>query len=331
MRSATVLVASLSIATATVVSSAPGQQTVSTTADTTVPEPAVVFRSAVDLVALNVIVTDANQRFVAGLQQSDFIVLEDGVAQDVTFFSAAAVPLDLALLLDTSASMAPQLPAVRTAARGFLAALRGVDRVMVLDLKNTTRVLHPLSSDVQSALKVIDGLETAGGTGLYNGLYLTMRQLESARAPATEPHVRRQAIVVLSDGKDTSSLVSMQDVKEMARRSGIATYTIQLRSPVAAHQPPGASRVLSGEEYALRELASETGARAFFPDRIEQLAGVYDSIATELAHQYALGYTPKVQGRDLAFRRLTVQIADRPGVRTRTRTGYLPQPQRARI
>jgi Ca-activated chloride channel homolog len=289
--------------------------------------PATVFRSAVELVALNVVVTDASQRFVTGLQRSDFVVLEDGVAQDVTFFSAGDAPLDVALLLDTSASMTGQLAAVREAALGFLRVVRETDRVMVLDLKNTTRVLHPLDSNLPAARRAIHSIEAGGSTGLYNGIYLTMRQLVTARSPHDGAAVRRQAIVVLSDGRDTSSLLSYEDVLEVARRSGVSVYSIQLDSP--SQRVSQVSRVLSRDEYALRELATDTGGRAFFPDRIEELAGVYESIATELAHQYALGYTPKSAEPDGGFRRVSVQVSERPGVRIRTRAGYLARSARA--
>ena len=287
-----------------------------------------VFRSAVDLVALNVIVTDVNQRFVKGLQVGDFVVLEDGVAQDVTFFSAGEAPLDVALLLDTSASMAGQLPGVRAAALSFLRVVRDIDRVMILDLKNTTRVLHPLDGDASTAERAIQSIEPGGSTGLYNGLYLTMRQLLGARASAGDHAVRRQAIVVLSDGRDTSSLLSFEDVHELARRAGIPVYVIQLDSPVAA-RPSQVSRVLTSDAYSLRELASESGGRAFFPDRVDDLAGVYEAIAAELAHQYALGYTPKTAGAADTFRRVSVQVAERPGARARTRAGYLTLTSRA--
>jgi Ca-activated chloride channel family protein len=281
-----------------------------------------VFRSAVDLVALNVIVTDAKQRFVKGLQLSDFVVFEEGVTQDVTFFSAGEAPLDVALLLDTSASMAGQLPGVRAAALSFLRVVRDIDRVMVLDLKNTTRVLHPLDGDASRAQRAIQSIEPGGTTGLYNGLYLTMRQLVGGRASAGDHAVRRQAIVALSDGRDTSSLLSFEDVRELARRAGISLYVIQLDSP-KARRPSQVSRVLTSDEYSLRELAAETGGRAFFPDSVDDLTGVYEAIAAELAHQYALGYTPKAAGAADGFRRVSVQVAERPGVRARTRAGYL--------
>src|SRR5690606_17402366 len=101
-----------------------------------------------------------------------------------------------------------QLPAVRTAARGFLQVVRDIDRVMVLDLKNTTRILHPLGGRPPAAEAAIGSLAAGGSTGLYNGLYLTMRQLAGAAASERDAAVRRQAIVVLSDGRDTASLVS---------------------------------------------------------------------------------------------------------------------------
>jgi VWFA-related protein len=282
-----------------------------------------VFRSAIDLVALNVVVTDRDQQIVSGLARADFIVREDGIPQEVSFFATADVPLDLALLLDTSASMASQMDAVRTAARGFVRAVRGIDRVMVLDIKEGTRALHPLSADVQGALEAIDSTAASGGTGLYNGLYVTLKELIRARDADQTQQVRRQAIVVLSDGRDTVSLLSFDDVMDIARDAGVATYTINLLPPaISQDRLPRVSRVLTREEYSLQELAQVTGARAFFPEHVRDLAGVYDHIAMELSNQYALAYVPKNERLDGVFRRISVEVPDRPGHRIRTRVGY---------
>lgn len=281
-----------------------------------------VFRSSIEVVPLNVVVTDFEQKLVSGLAQSDFVVREDGVPQDISFFANSNVPLDLALLLDTSASMSTQMAAVRAAARGFIGAVRGVDRVMVVDIKKTSRTLHPLNGDVEAALQAIAATEPSGGTGLYNGLYITLKELTAARRAMPPNQARRQAVVLLSDGHDTSSLLSFDDVMELARSAGIATYTINLQRPAGRALQRPLTRVLSDAEYSLKELARETGARAFFPEDVRDLAGVYGDIANELSSQYALAYVPKNGSRDGAFRRISVELPGHPGHRARTRAGY---------
>jgi Ca-activated chloride channel homolog len=281
-----------------------------------------VFRSGVDLVAVNVVVMDGGTRFVTGLQPANFAVYEDGVQQDVSYFAAAAVPLDLAVLLDTSSSMSDKMEEMQQAATGFISTLRDGDRAMIVDIKDATKVLQPLTGDVSAARAAIASTIAKGGTALFNGIYLTLKELTKQRAANEE--IRRQAIVVLSDGEDTASLVSFDDVMAQAKDAGISIYTITLRSPyvIKMAAAPG-RRHFSEAEYAMKALAQETGARSFFPSAVTELSGVYDSIAEELASQYALGYIPKNPRRDGAFRRLTVRIADRPGAAPRTRSGYI--------
>jgi len=289
--------------------------------------PSTVFRSGVDLVALNVVVTDGQQKFVTGLHPDNFAVFEDGVQQDVSYFAATAVPLDLAFLLDTSASMTDKIATVQQAATGFASKLRTQDRAMVVDIKDATRIVQPLTGDVSTVLTAIRGTTPRGGTGLYNGLYLTLKELVKQRRGNED--VRRQAIVVFSDGADTASLVSFDDVMDVAKQAGIAIYTITLRSKFAVQQATSSGKhYFSQSEYSMKALAQETGARAFFPLEITELAGVYGSIGEELASQYAIGYTPKNPRRDGAFRRVIVRIADHPGVQVRTRSGYTaPRPE----
>jgi Ca-activated chloride channel family protein len=283
--------------------------------------PGTVFRTGVDLVALNVVVTDEQQKLVTGLSIDDFAVYEDGVRQEVSFFASRVVPLDLALVLDTSASMTDKMATMQEAAIGFAATLRPGDRASIVDVKDRVTVLHALDDDLRAADAAIRQTRARGGTALYNGLYMTLKEMAKQRRQNGE--VRRQAIAVLSDGDDTASLVTFDDVMEVAKQSGIAIYTITLKSPYSTRTAStGGSRYFSQSEFSMKALAQETGARAFFPTSIAELAGVYGIIAEELATQYALGYTSKNPKRDGAFRRVVVRIDDHPGARTRTRSGY---------
>lgn len=285
-------------------------------------EPAATFRSSVDVVALNVVVTDAQQKLVTGLAEGDFAVYEDGVRQDLAFFASTAVPLDLAILLDTSASMTDKIAIAQRAAIGFAETLRAGDRLTIVDIKDATRILMPLSEDLDAAKAAIDSTVAKGGTALYNGLYLTIKELVKERR--TNGEVRRQAIAVFSDGDDTASLLAFEDVMDEAKQAGISIYTITLRSRFAIRMASqGGSRRFSQSEFSMKALAQETGARSFFPAEIGELSGVYASISEELASQYALGYSSKNPKRDGAFRRVIVRVEDRPGMQTRTRTGYV--------
>ena len=281
------------------------------------------FRSGVDLVALNVVATDGQGKLISGLSRDDFAIFEDGAEQEITFFAATAVPIDLAVLLDTSGSMADKITTVQAAAIGFISATGEHDRVTVVDIKDNVKVVHPLNGDIAGARAAIQATTTRGNTSLYNGLYLTLKELMKQRK--SDGEVRRQAIVVLSDGEDTSSLVTYDDVNELAKESGVAIYTITLRSALARNTFARQAATNSQAEFSMKELAMVTGARAFFPTAITELAGVYGVIAEELASQYSLGYSSSNPGRDGVYRRVDVRIA-RPGIRARTRTGYLAGP-----
>src|SRR5207244_3515785 len=157
-------------------------------------------------------------------------------------------------------------------------------------------------------------------TAMNNAVYISLKQFGMAARPDGDP--RRQAIVVLSDGEDTSSLVSFDDVLGLARRMGVNIYTVSLQSKEAAAQ--AAHRYFSEADYAMKTLARETGAQSFFPAPAE-LKSVYGSIAAELANQYSIGYVPANGRPDGRFRRIVVQIVTKPGLRSRTRPGYMAE------
>jgi Ca-activated chloride channel family protein len=211
-----------------------------------------------------VIVTDNHDKFVTGLGEHDFAVFEDGIQQNLSFFAATDVPLDLAILLDLSSSMNDKLMTVQEAAVGFASHLRSEDRVTVVGVKDSARVLHGLDGDVAGASDAIRRTTASGGTALYNGLYTTIKQMQKVHAENGD--IRRQAIAVLTDGDDTTSILSFDDVMALAKQAGIAIYTITLKSQYPSPLL-SAIRGSSESEFAMKALAQETGARSFFPDR----------------------------------------------------------------
>ena len=282
------------------------------------------FQSGVDLVALNVVATDSKGKIVGGLASTEFAVFEDGHPQEISLFAVVPAPIDLALLLDTSASMTDKIGTVQQAAVGFTSVIRPTDRISIVEIKDAIRILHPLDNDVAAARKAIKSTVPRGNTSLYNGVYLTLREMQKQRRTDTE--IRRQAIVLFSDGDDTTSLVAFDDLLELAKHAGVAIYTISLRTSMyPTHLLFRDPKAEAESSYAMRALAVETGARAFFPTVIQELGGVYDMIANELANQYLVGYIPKNPQRDGSYRRISIRV-ERPGIQARTRSGYFATP-----
>jgi Ca-activated chloride channel homolog len=271
------------------------------------------FRGGIDLVSLNVTVMDGT-RYVSDLAEEDFEVYEDGARQSITFFSRVQQPIALAILLDTSASMNERLQTAQEAAIGFARRLRREDVIEVIDFDSQVRILQSFTNDVAALEKAIRGTDVNGSTSLYNAIYISLKELKKIKANSAE-EIRRQAIVVLSDGDDTSSLVPYEEVLDLAKRSETAIYAIGLR-------PGGAYRSEFKEaEFVLKQLSQETGGRAYFVQTAAELPKIYDQISEELANQYSLAYSSKNPLRNGAWRRIVVRVA-KPNLVARTRQGY---------
>ena len=274
-----------------------------------------IFRATVDMVSLNVTVMDGQNRYITDLDRSDFGVFEDGAKQEITYFNKTSLPIALSLLLDTSASMEQRMYTAQDAAVGFAKRLRPQDLAQVVDFDTRVEVLQDFTADIAALETAIKATQAGGSTSMFNALYISLKELAKIKAKS-EDDVRRRAIVLLSDGEDTSSLVSFEEVLDLAKRSETAIYTIGLQS-----RESSISKGFREAEFVLRQLAQETGGRAFFPQKAEDLAGIYSVIADELSSQYTLGYAPSNQRRDGAWRRLNVQVG-RQGTQARTKRGY---------
>ncbi|MCL4812096.1 MAG: VWA domain-containing protein [Vicinamibacteraceae bacterium] len=274
-----------------------------------------VFRTGVEVVSLNVTVTNPGNAFLTDLTRDEFEVFEDGVRQEITFFTRSHTPISLALLLDTSASMDDKIATAQEAAVGFARRLRSEDNAMVVDFDSRVTVLQTFTNDVNALERSIRSTTPDGSTALFNAVYIALNELKKTRATSLD-EVRRQAIVVLSDGEDTSSLLPFEEVLELAKRSETSIYAIGVRS-----KEPLQPRGFREAEFVLRQLARETGGRAFFPGSAAELPAIYTVIAEELASQYTMGYTSKNARRDGAWRRIVVR-ALRPNALARTKQGY---------
>ena len=286
-------------------------------AQQTPPAPVQSFRAGIEVVSLPTTVTDADNHYVTDLSQRDFTVFEDGVRQDITFFDHSNAPVALALLLDTSASMEDKLATAQEAAIGFARRLRPQDLAELVDFDTHVQVLQEFTNNQALLEQAIRKTTAEGSTSLYNAVYMSLQEMKKVR-PKSASEIRRRAIVVLSDGEDTSSLLSFDDVLDLAKRAETAIYAIGTRSPEDATVN---AKGFNEADFVLRQLTQQTGGQVFFPKRIVDLSGVYSQISDELANQYLIGYSSKNTRRDGAWRRIVVRV-EKPGVQARTRQGY---------
>jgi Ca-activated chloride channel family protein len=278
-------------------------------------QPSPAFRAGIELVSLNVTVSDSAGRYATDLSQDQFQVFEDGVKQDLTVFNRTNLPIALSLLMDTSASMETRLQTAQEAASGFARRLRSQDLAEIIDFDSRVNILQTFTNSVEQLEQAIRRTSAGGSTSMYNAVYIALKDLKKVVAKDVE-EIRRQAIVILSDGEDTSSLLPFEEVLDLAKRSETAIYAIGLRD-----SEENSSRGFKEAEFVLRQLSQETGGRAFFPSQVSELPGIYSQIADELSSQYTVGYTSKNNKRDGAWRRIVVRV-NRPGLTGRTKQGY---------
>ncbi len=262
----------------------------------------------VDVVQITASVTDGGGRFVKGLARQKFRVFENNVAQDVSYFAAENVPLEIIVAVDVSGSMTDAMPQLKQATKKFLSALRPNDRVTLIGFNDNVFTLARPGVDLAARLRAVDRLAPWGGTALYDVIVQAVDQL--GRQPG------RRVLVVFTDGEDLNSHVAVEVAEGRLEASDVVLY------------PIGQGRAVAGAKSlkeVLERLAHKTGGRAFFQEA-EQLDGVFANILEELSNQYLLGYVPRNPRRDGAWRAVRVEVPDR-GLRVRARQGYRLMPR----
>jgi Ca-activated chloride channel family protein len=274
------------------------------------------FEVGIEVINLNVSVTDPRNRYVTDLKQKDFGVFEDGVRQELTLFSHENLPISLVLMMDCSASMDEKLRVAQDAAVGFVKTLAPHDLAQVVQFNDRRTVLQDFTADQGLLEDAIRRTEASGPTALHNALYVSLKELDKQKSGR---ELRRRAVVLLSDGEDTASLVSDDQVMELARKTEIAIYSISLR--------PGRSQdrnrlAFSQAAHLLTTLSQETGGQVHFPNSLSELDSVYARVAEELRTQYTLGYISSNKRRDGKWRRIVVRVPERDELQIRHKIGY---------
>jgi VWFA-related protein len=276
------------------------------------------IRVTTDVVPLSVTATNAERQYVADLTRDDFLILENNKPQPLTFFARSDVPLAVALLIDSSASMMTALRTAQDAAIGFVRELGPKDVAMIVDFDSKVKIFQSFTDDHTLLDDAIRKTAAGGSTSLYTAVYIALTELARLKIGDESVTARRRAIVLLSDGDDTASLVNFDDVVDLAERSNIVVYSIGLRSNFPLFRNSNRNAV-SGE-FALRRFAMQTGGRVVYPTTDRELEAAYSDIRSELANQYVLAYESP-PGIPRIWRTISVRV-NRPGVIARTRPGY---------
>ena len=263
----------------------------------------------VDLVTVLASVTTAEGALAAGLGRNDFHIFEDGTPQEIALFARESDrALRLQLLLDSSLSITTELGSQQEAAIDFLrVVVKPGDRVSILQVSENVVELARETSRPKAMAKALRSIRPGGGTSLYDAVYLASQSLSVSRG--------RRVILIISDGTDTTSTVSMEECLQQVLASEAVVYAL-LVQPIKSE----AGRNLAGER-SMIYLTRETGGRTFLVASPDALRESFARIGEELRTQYLLGYYPRHDREPEQFRRIRIEV-DLAGAQVRARSGY---------
>lgn len=276
-------------------------------------------------VRLPITVSDSKSgRFVVDLKQQDFEVLEDRQPQKIeSFLSQTELPLDIAVLMDTSNSVKPKLKFEKDAAVSFLQTMltQRRDRALFATFDSQVELHQDFTNRLDLLTRAIDRVKAQGETRLYDAVYQICEEKMFSLSG------RRRAIVIISDGEDTISEKSLADAIDIAQRSETVIFVISTKA--GGFFGVQAGTVDRQEDKEIKRLAEDTGGRAFFTAEVIELERSFTRIAIELRSQYILSYSPVNERFDGKFRTIEVRIPNHKDYRIRARKGYSAVPPRS--
>jgi VWFA-related protein len=263
-------------------------------------------------VSLLFTVTDKKGRFITDLDKKDFEVVEGKRQQNIAEFTAESdLPLRLGILIDTSNSVRERFKFEQEAASQFIDSVMrtNLDKALVVSFDTSAELVSDLISDTDKLTASIRDLRPGGGTALYDAIYFACRDKLSQDQPR---YKFRRAIVIVSDGDDNQSRYTRDQALEMAQKADVVVYAISTNI----------TRIETDGDKVLRYLAQETGGRAFFPFKVEDLDQSFENIANELRHQYSISYRPEPLKTDGLFHVIDLRVRERKNLLVNVRRGY---------
>jgi Ca-activated chloride channel homolog len=276
-----------------------------------------VIRVDTRLIVCHTTVVDRSGHLVTTLPESAFTVYEDGAKQEIKVFKREDVPVSIGLVIDNSGSMRDKRAKVAAAALALVKASNKDDESFVvnfndeafLDLPNNKEFTNDLN-ELQEALSRID---SRGGTAMRDAIRMSIDWVKE------KGHRDKKVLVVVTDGNDNSSVISLENLVKASQQAGVLIYSVGLLSEEERREAQKAKR-------ALMDLAEATGGEAFFPKDLSEVDRIATQVAHDIRNQYTIAYTPSNSNMDGKFRsiKIAVNAAGKPTVRTRN--GYYATP-----
>ena len=269
-----------------------------------------------NLVVLRVAVNDQQGRAAMSLKQDAFKVYEDGIEQQIGFFSSEESPVSWGLVLDRSGSMMEMMNDVYGAALHVIDEGTSQDETFIVTFNDRSELVFDFTPDRHRLENSILGLRAEGTTAMFDSVPFALDHLKRAK-------YRKKVLVVVTDGQDNASRLKFRELIERAEEEEAVIYTVGMFEPASDLLPPmGAEKDARTE---LKKLAEVTGGSSHFPGNVDQCRGVMKEIAREVSQQYSLGYYPLNKERDGKWRNIKVAVGTTGGsakLVARTRSGY---------
>ena len=267
-----------------------------------------------DLITLTVTVTDTYGRYVSGLSQKAFTILEDKEPQEITFFSDDDAPVSVGVIFDVSGSMSGEkIKNAREALSKFIQTSHNSDEYFLIAFNSRAQLLLDRTRDGNAVLDKLTFVQTKNNTALYDACYLGVEKVQRGLHP-------KRALLLISDGQDNNSRYSFSELRRLLKESDVVLYGVGILGGGDA----GSTLGMEGQGI-LDELANVSGGKAFFPRSPLEMDDIFEQIALELRHQYSIGYKPKNFANDGKWHKIKVKVTPPRGLPrlfVRSKEGY---------
>ena len=276
-------------------------------------ETGTIFRSDTRLVVCHTTVVDKNGHLVTDLPQSAFTIYENGVTQPITSFRSEDVPVSMGLIIDNSGSMRDKRARVEAAATALAKDSNPQDEVFVVNFNDEAFLDNPhgkeFTSDIKEIEEALTRIDSRGGTAMRDAIRMSIDHLKE------KAHKDKKVLVVVTDGNDNSSVVSLENLVKASQQSEVLIYGVGLLSDEERREAKRAER-------ALTDLAVATGGETFFPKEVSEVERIAHQVARDIRSQYTIIYSPTNAAMDGSYRTIKVAVNAPGRLTARTRSGY---------
>jgi Ca-activated chloride channel family protein len=273
------------------------------------------FQVDVNMVVVNVTVTDPYDRIVTGLEQDNFQVFDEKVKQKIEAFSTEDAPISVGLIFDSSGSMSDKIQKSKEAALQFFKTSNPQDEYMLINFSDRPNLISGFTAKFENIQDGLLFVKSGGRTALLDAIYLGLTEMKKATT-------NRRALLVISDGGDNHSRYTENDLKRAVRESDVQIYAVGIFEPLVSR---GRTSEEAGGPSLLADLAGVSGGRLFSVEDASELPDIAEKISIELRNQYVIGYRPSNLVRDGHWRRIKVKLnppRGLPPLQVYSRTGY---------